>query len=168
MNDKHIIRDYLKGDNVRSIATKFNLSSNRLYLILKINNIKRNPNIYTTRQITNRFKLSETEKAYIAGLFDGEGCLHLKDKSKNFWSICIANTNKEAMRWLLKKINNGGIYKKQKMLNNKLHIYYIWQSSKCNLIYKLLINIKPYCIIKKKIMTKFFKQCKKGGFYEKI
>ena len=166
--NKSIIRDYLKGDKVKAIAIKYNLNFNQLYRILKINNTKRNPNIYTTRQTVNNFKLSETERAYIAGLFDGEGCLHLKDKSKNFWSICIANTNKEAMLWLLKKINNGGIYKKQKFLNNKLHVYYVWQSSKRNLIYRLLINIKSYCIIKKRIMSKFFKQCKKGGYYENV
>jgi hypothetical protein len=59
------------------------------------------------------------------------------------------------MKWLKVKLNNGGIYKKHKILNNKIHTYYTWQTSKQNAIYDFVKLIKPYCIIKLKIINIF-------------
>jgi len=147
LNIKKIINLYLRGEHINNLTKKYCINKNQLYLILNKYSISRKKNIYVKRQKINSIQLTNTEKAYIAGLFDGEGCLHKKDKK--FWSIYIANTNVKVMNWLLKKINNGGIYKKQKIINDSNHICYVWQSAKQNVIFKFLTLIEPYCIIKK-------------------
>jgi len=63
--------------------------------------------------------LCESEIAYLAGLFDGEGCIHIaknkpRPKGKNPYHklmICIANTNKEIINYLYNtfggRVNNN-------------------------------------------------------------
>ena len=48
-------------------------------------------------------KITEYERAYIAGIFDGEGCLE-KMKGRSFWEFEIGNTHKGLIDWLGLKI----------------------------------------------------------------
>jgi len=100
------------------------------------------------------FDLSEVEKAYIAGLFDGEGsvCIIRVKPSKNngevnpryFLAIDIANTNLEILQWL-KNIFGGNI--RHKSTINKP--CYAWYSSKLR-ANEFLRSIFPYIKIKNK------------------
>ena len=46
---------------------------------------------------------TEAERAYIAGIFDGEGSLD-KMRGRPFWRFCIGNTHKGLIDWLGSKI----------------------------------------------------------------
>ena len=108
--------------------------------------------------------------AYFAGLFDGEGCLHIGDKrispkkSKgirklvnksynarvNFsTAMSLSNTNFEVIEWL--KSNFGGFITTQKK-PGKPHwnLRKTWVMSPCSNISNLLNFLLPFLIIKKK------------------
>ena len=51
--------------------------------------------------------LSETQKAYLAGIVDGEGCISFcKIGSFLYLGVSVANTNKPLINWL--RTNLGG------------------------------------------------------------
>jgi hypothetical protein len=58
--------------------------------------------------------LSDTELAYAAGIFDGEGCLSLAHRGKRGSgyitpSLQVGNTNEPLLRWL-QECFGGGVY----------------------------------------------------------
>ena len=67
--------------------------------------------------------MTETEKAYIAGIIDGEGSIMLQRIHKNeFPSPCVsvASTSLELLNWLKKTIWKGFIFSK-KNYNPEVH-----------------------------------------------
>lgn len=57
-------------------------------------------------------KMDELEKAYIAGIFDGEGTIGIRKRFRNYRSmreywecnVAVANTNEDLMLWLQSRI----------------------------------------------------------------
>jgi hypothetical protein len=98
--------------------------------------------------------MTETEKAYIAGIIDGEGYVTLA-KMKNKASrkghyyapkIVIGNTNEEVIRWLEEKVGAGSIgCHKRKNRWKKLWVWTVWSKQAIS----LLEEVKEYLIIKK-------------------
>ena len=96
------------------------------------------------------YNLTETEKAYIAGIIDGEGNMSLSKMSNSEVSyrvnLYISNTNKELINWLHHKFRNGVIYTVKSVGNRK-------QCYKYNLCHNLGANIIkvvfPYLIVKR-------------------
>jgi hypothetical protein len=105
-------------------------------------------------------KLTETEKAYIAGLLDGEGCVGISKKispSKkhpfNFGlRVIITNSNYQIICWLKEKTGIGCAYeydkKPYKPNWNPIHR---WQVV-CEQARNFLNEIYPYIRIKKEII----------------
>ena len=98
----------------------------------------------------------EYEKAYIAGLIDGEGCITIirqdqskhspKHKSPSYrLAVFIYNTNKNMMNWLQDKIDGHRFYKRAKSPQHK-DLYSINISAKT--AEKFLVDIQPYIIAK--------------------
>ena len=87
----------------------------------------------------------ETDVAYLAGLFDGEGHIELQFDKTHFGNvrINIANTHLETIEWIQE--NWGGNISRLKGRNNP--VFYIrWNSSKAK---DILIQLVPYLHIKK-------------------
>lgn len=79
-------------------------------------------------------KLTETEKAYLAGLIDGEGCFNI-DKKKSVHTkrehdftgrVLIVNSNLDMMSWVLRTVGEGGIYVYKKAYSNKWKPVHRW------------------------------------------
>lgn len=94
----------------------------------------------------------ETEKAYIAGIIDGEGSIMLTRFHKNqYHSPCvsISSTDIELLEWIKDTTKMGNIIRK-KNYNKEKHL----DSYSYRVIYdnalKLLIAVEPYLIIEKK------------------
>ena len=94
----------------------------------------------------------ETEKAYIAGIVDGEGSIMLTKFHKNqYHSPCvsIASTDLELLEWVKNTIKGGKITSK-KIYNKNRHK----NSYTYTIIYdeaiQLLQDIEPYLVIPKK------------------
>ena len=93
----------------------------------------------TQKRATRTMNLSETEKAYIAGIIDGEGCVGVhKGKGNSLVPrVQIANTQMNLLTWLLERIGTGYIHRTEYTSN-----YYD--------VKPLLEATLPYLIIKKK------------------
>jgi hypothetical protein len=93
--------------------------------------------------------LTEIEKAYIAGIVDGEGtvtlALHHKNETPGPY-VSVANNNLELLEWIRSKAD-GCITKKRK---NKPHHHdsYTWYVRHDRAL-RFLNEIKKYLIIKK-------------------
>lgn len=100
----------------------------------------------------------ETEKAYIAGIIDGEGSIMLIKFHKNQYPspcISISSTDIELLEWIKNTTKMGRILRK-KNYNKEKHL----DSYTYRVIYdeaiKLLEEIEPYLIIqKKKLRARF-------------
>ncbi|MGG7144764.1 LAGLIDADG family homing endonuclease [Clostridium nigeriense] len=96
--------------------------------------------------------MTKTEKAYIAGIIDGEGSIMLQRLHKNeFQSPCVsvASTSLELLTWIKKTIEKGMIVSK-KNYNPEIHkdcySYILRRNDAINLIEE----IYPYLVIDSK------------------
>ncbi|MGL5379999.1 LAGLIDADG family homing endonuclease [Clostridium sp.] len=96
--------------------------------------------------------MTEVEKAYIAGIIDGEGSIMLQKFHKNeFPSPCVsvASTTLELLNWLKEKIGGGKIIRKKNYNPDKhsdCYSYFLKYNEAINLIQE----IYPYLIIESK------------------
>ncbi|MDF2883079.1 MAG: hypothetical protein K0R54_3636 [Clostridiaceae bacterium] len=96
--------------------------------------------------------MTDTEKAYIAGIIDGEGSIMLqKFHSNEFPSPCIsiASTTYELLDWI-KSVIRKGVIKQKKNYNSSKHKDCYSYILKYNDAIKLLEEIYPYLIINSK------------------
>lgn len=94
---------------------------------------------------------TETEKAYMAGILDGEGSLNIshrggrRDPQK---SVSVANTSLELIDWIIERFG-GRVYPYKKREGWK-QVYLVKWTSKEDIGY-LLNQIIDYMIIKRKL-----------------
>ena len=119
--------------------------------------------------------MTNTEKAYIAGIIDGEGSIMLTKFHKNqYHSPCIsvASTDLELLDWLKFKVGSGKITRK-KNYNTSKHKDSFTYSLIYDAAIELLIEIQPYLIIQKKksrakyIIDNYKKLTIRNGKYNK-
>jgi hypothetical protein len=96
--------------------------------------------------------MTSTEKAYIAGIIDGEGSIMLTRFHKNQYHspcISISSTDLELLEWIKNTIKSGKITTKKNYDKEKHKNSYTY-----TIIYdeaiKLLQDIEPYLVIEKK------------------
>jgi len=92
-------------------------------------------------------KLSETEKAYIAGLIDGEGSILVTKRIRP--AITVTNTNKDIIFWLGEKLG-GDEHISSRSKGRKRKTVWRWGTTKILHIKDILENILPYLRIKKR------------------
>lgn len=102
--------------------------------------------------------MKKEEIAYIAGFFDGEGCVSVmkritKRPYGRYWTYSIyvrmANTNLDVLQWMQDRIG-GAIYehnKKASLGNRKAGWILHLQGERAR---RFLETIEPYCIVKLK------------------
>jgi hypothetical protein len=93
--------------------------------------------------------LEEVEKAYLAGIVDGEGTVTLTRHHKNETHtprVSVANNNLELLKWI-KVLYGGTITNKKKRLphHKNSYVWYVGQ----NRAIRFLNEIKQYLIIKR-------------------
>lgn len=96
--------------------------------------------------------MTEIEKAYIAGIIDGEGSIMLQRFHTNQYPapcVSIASTTIELLTWLKDTIGYGVIIKKKNYNPEKHKLSYSFVIKQNNAI-KLLGDIYPYLIIESK------------------
>lgn len=103
--------------------------------------------------------LTITQKAYIAGLIDGEGSIglvkHKEKKCPRGWYydpyVSISNTSEKLMKYI-KEVTGIGFYRKKqfKNFNKKWKVPLEWRVCARKEIINLLEQVLPYLIIKKK------------------
>ena len=117
--------------------------------------------------------MTETEKAYIAGILDGEGSIMLqKFHAKEHPSPCvsIASTTLELLEWIKKTVGKGVIVKKKNYNPEKHQDCYSYKL-KYNDAINLIKDLYPYIIIPAKrkraelILTKYKSLTPRNGHY---
>jgi len=83
-----------------------------------------------------------TDIAYIAGFFDGEGCIRIKKASQGgnsyyLW-VAITNSNKEILEFI-KDIFGGKVRRAEKTINKVIY-HYLITSSEANDMLKVLLG----------------------------
>ncbi len=102
--------------------------------------------------------MNATDRAYIAGLLDGEGCIGV-DKIKSRHSareldfklrIIITNCNSDVLFWLKQTVGSGCVYQYKKSGNKNWRPVHRWQvvSEQAR---AFLLEVYPYLRIKKEI-----------------
>lgn len=96
--------------------------------------------------------LTETEKAYLAGLFDGEGCVGYYKRGSHKGvpyhsaSVHICMTDSRPVKWVMEKVGHGNISFSIKSGNR--HNVYSWQLSHQSHVREFLLAIRPYLLLK--------------------
>ena len=114
--------------------------------------------------------LTETEKAYLAGLFDGEGCVgYYKRKGRRakhcYMSlIAISQSDMRLMLWLQERIPFGSVYGKR----GKKAFEYKWETNKRADVYTFLLTIQPYLVLKKEQVDVLLRHLEKEGLEPKL
>ncbi|ENK0838305.1 hypothetical protein AB2Z22_001641 [Clostridium botulinum] len=96
--------------------------------------------------------MTNEQKAYIAGIIDGEDSIMLlKFHNNQFPSPCISisSTTIELLEWI-KSITKIGTIKRKKNYNTEKHTDSFTYTIKYNDAINLLIQIGPYLVIKNK------------------
>jgi hypothetical protein len=95
-------------------------------------------------------RLSEPEKAYLAGIFDGEGTIGYYDfRNRHESTVMITNADPRLMSWLLERIGYGNVHTVKKAYHRRKHIVHHWRISNRPRVYEFLEAIVPYLIVKK-------------------
>jgi hypothetical protein len=96
--------------------------------------------------------MSPQEKAYIAGIIDGEGSIMLLHFHKNQFPapcVSVASVSKELLQWLQNTIGYGVIKSKKNYAPHKHQNSYTY-IVKYNYAINLLEQIEPYLVISQK------------------
>lgn len=111
-------------------------------------------------------KWSDVDKAYLAGIIDGEG--HISITNNSTIQISITNTSTELMKKMSTMMRGGSIKKSNRLTANRkeVFVFYINTTAKS---YVVLTQILPYMIIKKEVAVKAIKVAKESlQSYNKI
>ena len=88
---------------------------------------------------------NEILKAYVAGYFDGEGCITTSGKS---FRATVSSTDYRELEFLKNSI--GGVINNQYLpKNEKWSMAWKWVMSPKKKLYNFLVDIEPYLITKK-------------------
>jgi len=96
--------------------------------------------------------MTVAEKAYIAGIIDGEGSILLTKQSKTQHhspEVSVASTDVELLEWMKSLIGKGTIIRKKNYNSSKHKNSYAYSVVKDSAI-RLLEEILPYLVINKK------------------
>lgn len=101
--------------------------------------------------------MNELEKAWLAGFFDGEGCLHVTERKpcgRMAPQVHIANCNKPVMEHVARLL---GAEDKLRKVNTRAGWRCRWHVAVCGAerILRLLDDIQPYLVCKQEEATVF-------------
>lgn len=94
--------------------------------------------------------------SYIAGFFDGEGCVHLHKRKCRGWRRCltIGQKDPEPLEVIQEFLYKQGINLRFYKYSNNGNAFYTLYVSKIRDIEKVIRNILPYLVIKREACEK--------------
>lgn len=138
-----------KGLNGVQIGKKLGIDSSNIYRKLETKGVN-----FIHHYPKGNFNLSETDKAYIAGIIDGDGCISIARSPQRHrphtkfpyyqLRIVVAMTDKKTIDFLVGKTHGYYLFIKRKKPNKPVHLWQITTGVAEN----LLKQIKPYLITK--------------------
>jgi hypothetical protein len=96
-----------------------------------------------------KLELSDVERAYIAGIIDGEGCISPQFRhGRVHVKVEVRNTNLNLIKWLLSKTGLGHVYTAKNRANWKQT--YSWEVFRFAEVRAILKVVQPFLIVKRK------------------
>ena len=103
--------------------------------------------------LTLSSRLTDAEKAYLAGIVDGEGSIgYYFHKSKNRYeaTLSIVNTDPRLMAWIKEKVGIGNFVsaRKQDASGRRKHVAHVWRINNRPRVKEFLEAITPFLVVK--------------------
>ncbi len=98
-----------------------------------------------------KLNLTGSEKAYLAGIVDGEGCLSLRRGKKTSYALrlTVVSTCRPLISWIKLKVG-GNLYSRNiRHINSNTKDYWVWCTGNQDIIEAITITIQPYLIVKR-------------------
>lgn len=95
--------------------------------------------------------MTDTDKAYLAGLIDGEGTITLSRHHRGQSPqprLAIANNSLALLEWVRGKTGCGGIIRRQPR-GERHNVSYVWQACLAGAVLGVLREVRPYLVLKK-------------------
>ena len=92
--------------------------------------------------------MSESERGWFSGIFDGEGSIIEIKPPKKGWRITVGNTNKELLDKITEVVGIGNVSTNPNPKNPKHAQSWCWQINGAN-AYLILKQILPWLIVKR-------------------
>ncbi len=111
--------------------------------------------------------ISNIDRAYLAGLFDGEGHIQARIGTQKSYGIfhcaaIVVNTNKDILYWIMEKTGFGNVYRRTRAKGHEdWKDSYAWHVTNMSDTIAFLELIQPYAKIKAghiKIMLELLRQ----------
>jgi hypothetical protein len=106
--------------------------------------------------------MNNSERAYLAGIIDGEGTVTLSRHHKNEMSsphVSVANNNRKMLEWIRSRV--GGVITNKRKNKPHHHASYVW--SVCfNRALVVLQEVSEFLIVKKPHAELILKEYKKA------
>lgn len=86
--------------------------------------------------------------AWLAGFFDGEGCIYLGNKKATAFEVSVSNTNRQVIEGIFERVKVGYLMEIT-FKNNDWNTKYTWRVRRfedCNYVLNIMV---PYLVIKK-------------------
>jgi len=93
--------------------------------------------------------LSETDKAYLAGILDGEGCISFGSRAGKYLTVTlqVTNTNFELIKWLIGHLGAGNWYGYAPRVGNRRPCY-LWSVAGKRAT-DIIRQVLPYLVLKR-------------------
>lgn len=156
----YIVPEYWKGRTIKALAKELKCRTKKISLALRSRNIDTTKNRRVrignahrgvSEACVSRVKeirqLSEEEWAYIAGIFDGDGCVSVNGRWSNY-RITITQNGLYLHQWLLTTLGVGNITRRR---DDKANSYRISAQKQ---VYEFLNGVLPYSIVKQEKVRK--------------
>ncbi len=92
--------------------------------------------------------MTEAERAYIAGIFDGEGCVSHREYSNGPPHLSITQKDRELLEWIQQKTGVGNIYTQRD--------YWQYHVGNRRDIQRFIRIIYPYSMVKRAALKKAY------------
>lgn len=93
-------------------------------------------------------RITQMEMSYLAGIFDGEGCITINQNQKGYKLECLLVTAGSYIPNLFQFTFGGSLRKRKQNTDKRWHDYYRWQISSRQALSFLKV-ITPYLRLKK-------------------
>ena len=95
-------------------------------------------------------RLSEVDKAYLAGLFDGEGTIgYYNYRNRYEPTVMVTNCDPRIMDWLDLNVGYGNVVSLKTTDHNRKHVVHHWRVTGKKRTHDFLKAVAPYLMIKR-------------------
>lgn len=151
--DRKVVQELFPNAPRKVILDRF---PNRTWTAVKIQarhmGLKRRLPLHERKEIDRVKALSEFQLGYVAGFFDGEGCVYM-EKPKHLWypAVNFTNSDLRVIEYIQEVLGKDGSTLTRHKHHNRWRISYQLRIRAHHTVKSLLEQITPYLIVKREV-----------------